>query len=100
MKAHYDSTADAIAIDLVDEPRIEHGDELSDRAIVDVGAGDAAVGVQLLYLRGEEEQTLSALGGVAERYGLDREALEAAARAALAAPDRQVRIDVDAEVPA
>lgn len=55
------------------------------------------MGVQLLYLRGEEELTLSALGGVAERYGLDREALEAAARAA---PDRQVRIDVDAEVPA
>jgi hypothetical protein len=45
--------------------------------------------------RADVEEPLAA---VAARYGLDREALIAAARSALAAPDREILLEVSARV--
>jgi hypothetical protein len=90
MRADYDSRAKAISIDLVAAPRWEHCEGVGDRVNVAI-AGGRPVNVELLYPgRGIEEP----LRAAAERYGLDAEALIAAARAALAAPDRAVTMDV------
>jgi hypothetical protein len=90
MRADYDSQADAIAITL-DEPRGRpRGDEVHERAIVAV-VGDRPVEVQVLY---PTLGTAAPLAAVADAYGLDREALEAATQAALAAPDRVVEVRV------
>jgi hypothetical protein len=40
------------------------------------------------------DKDIEPLDEAAERYGLDAEGLRAAARAALAAPDREIRIEV------
>lgn len=61
-------------------------------AIVNVDENGATVGVELM--RPEANERLEVLEEVAERYGLDAEALQAAARAALAAPDRLVEPEV------
>jgi hypothetical protein len=90
MRADYDSRAKAISIDLVAAPRWENCEGVGDRVNVAI-AGGRPVNVELLYPgRGIEEP----LRAAAERYGLDAEALIAAARAALAAPDRAVSMDV------
>lgn len=90
MQAEYDSEADAIAIVLVPGGRAEFGQEVHPRGIVAV-AGDEAIQVEILFASNGVEEPLAA---AAERYGLDREALEAAARSAVAAPDRHVVLDV------
>ncbi len=66
------------------------------RAIVALSAG-RPVEVQLLY---PDIGIAEPLATVAERYGLDREALEAAAQSALAAPNRVVSVEVAAASPA
>lgn len=93
MRAEYDSEADALSIDLIDVERY-HGtvtidDDYCSVALVE---GDAAANVELLSPRAQ----LDLLSVVAERYRLDRAALEAAAQAALAAPDRTVELTVRA----
>jgi hypothetical protein len=55
------------------------------------------VEVQLLY---PDMGIAEPLAAVADRYDLDREALEAAAQSALAAPNRVVSVDVAAASPA
>jgi hypothetical protein len=42
----------------------------------------------------------ASLGAAADRYGLDAKALIAAARSALAAPDREIVLEVGARTPA
>ena len=90
MRADYDSKANAISIALSPEEDAERADEVHARAIVAL-RGDRPVELQLLYPDlGVDEP----LGAAAHSYGLDKEALIAAAQAALAAPDRSVTLDV------
>lgn len=96
MRADYDSSADAISIMIVDAPSAERSDEAHPRAIVALAA-DKPVEVQLLY---PDMGISEPLAAVADRYGLDREALEAAAQSALAAPNRVVSVEVAAGSPA
>jgi hypothetical protein len=90
MRADYDSRADALSIDL---QAFEHFDaeEQVDDDFCNIGfvSGRPAA----LELIGPA-QHLDLLEVAAGRYGLDGSALIAAARAALAAPDRLVTIDV------
>jgi hypothetical protein len=90
VKADYDSEAKAISIDLVDGARWEYCEEATDRVNVAIAEGHP-VNVELLSPASGVEDRLRV---VAERYSLDAEALVAAARAALAAPDRAVIVDV------
>ena len=96
MRADYDSSANAISIAIHDAQRADRSDEVHARAIVALVAG-RPVEVQLLYPDLGISEPLSA---VADRYDLDREALEAAAQSALAAPNRVVSVEVAAASPA
>lgn len=91
MRADYDSKANAISITLV--PEVEHperADRVHERAIVALH-DRYPVELQVLYPdRGIEEPIAAVVG----RYDLDRGALDAAARSALAVPDRVVVLDV------
>jgi uncharacterized protein YuzE len=97
MRAEYDSQADALAIDLVSDPVAASGEGVNDRCTVALDAQGRAVSVELLYPADGLE---ASLGATAERYGLDAEALIAAARSALAAPDREIVLEVGARTPA
>jgi hypothetical protein len=92
MRADYDSSANAISIAIIDAQTAEHSDEVHPRAIVALSAG-RPVEVQLLY---PDMGIAEPLEAVADRYDLDREALEAAAQSALAAPNRVVSVVVAA----
>jgi hypothetical protein len=96
MQADYDSSANAISIAITDAPSAEQSDEVHPRAIVALAAGKP-VEVQLLY---PDMGVSEPLAAVADRYDLDREALEAAAQSALAAPNRVVSVEVAAGSPA
>jgi hypothetical protein len=90
MRADYDSKANAISIKLVDVDHADRADQVHDRAIVALHDGNA-VELQLLYPDLGVEEPIAA---AADRYSLDRGALEAAAHSALAVPDRVVVLDV------
>ena len=90
MKAEYDSEANALSIDLVEVDRWEGSEAVEARLNVAI-AGEMPVNIELLYPDLGLEQPLRT---VAMRYSLDIEALIAAARAAIAAPDRTVTLDV------
>jgi hypothetical protein len=96
MRADYDSEANAISIRLADEQHADHGDEVHARAVVALADGKP-VEVQVLYPDAGIEEPLRI---VADRYGLDEEALNAAAQSALAAPDRVVVLEVGTRSPA
>lgn len=96
MRADYDTSANAISISIIDAESAEHSDEVHPRAIVALSAG-RPVEVQLLY---PDMGIAEPLAAVADRYDLDREALEAAAQSALAAPNRVVSVEVAAASPA
>jgi hypothetical protein len=90
MRADFDSKADAISIDLVDARRWEGSEGVGQRVNVTFADGKP-VNVELLYPSLGLEQPLQ---DAAARFGLDAEALVAAARAAIAAPDRLVTLDI------
>ncbi|MGD9695097.1 MAG: DUF2283 domain-containing protein [Thermoleophilia bacterium] len=98
MQAFYDTRAGALAIDF-EEPAGQaiHGDELGDGVIVAVAADGRAVSVEVLDPGTALDE---GLGRAAARYELDVEALVAAARSALAAPDRAVTLEVAARAAA
>lgn len=93
MRAEYDSEADALAIDLIAEPRPAWADEIVDRCNVDVTEAGEPLSVEILYPSMGIDEPLDI---AAERYGLDAEALKIAAHAAVAAPDREIIIEVRA----
>jgi hypothetical protein len=96
MRADYDSQADALAIEL---RRFKHYDdqEQVDDDYCNVGIVDgSAADVELLY----PADHLDLLEAAAERYDLDATALVAAAKAALAAPDRVIKLEVGAPIAA
>jgi hypothetical protein len=90
MRADYDSKAKALSIDLIEVDRWEGSEEVEPRVNVAI-ANEVPVNIELLYPDQGLEQPLRA---AAACYGLDIEALIAAARAAIAAPDRTVTLDV------
>lgn len=96
MRADYDSAANAISITIGGTQHADSSVEVDARAIVAL-AGGQPVEVQLLYPDMGIDEPLAA---VTKRFGLDREALHAAARSALAAPDRVVEIEVRARAAA
>lgn len=95
IRSEYDSQADAISIDLVEVDRWDHSEDVDPTGsycTVAIKAG-RAVNVELLTPR----DSLEWLAAAAKRYELDVELLEAAAEAALAAPDRVVTLDFSAQ---
>lgn len=90
MRAEYDSRADALSIDLLDADRWDRGEGVDADYCTVSFAGGRVANLELLA----PEQHLDLLALAAERYDLDGEAIEAAARSALAAPDRPVVLDV------
>jgi hypothetical protein len=90
MRADYDSKGDTIQIELEPVDRLDRDD--ADIAGVIVGIRDERpVMIDVIGTRAGIDEQLRA---AAERYGLDAEALVAAAQAALAAPDRAITLDV------
>jgi len=69
------------------------GEAVDDRCTVAVDARGGALSIELLYPADGMEPSVTA---AAERFGSDAEAIQAAARSALAAPDRQVLLEVGA----
>jgi hypothetical protein len=90
MRAQYDSHANAISIELTKIEKADRADQAHKRAVVAIRAG-RPIELQLLY---PDKGVAEPLAAAAARHGLDREALAAAAAAALAAPDRSVSVDV------
>jgi uncharacterized protein YuzE len=90
MKADYDSEADALSIELTKFKRYDRQESVDDDNCHVGIVADRAVDIELLY----PARHLDLLGIAAERYDLDSEALLAAAKAALAAPDRLITMDL------
>jgi hypothetical protein len=90
VKADYDSKADALSILLTRLERYDH-QEAVDEDNCHVGiVGGRPVDIELLY----PARHLDLLQIAADRYDLDGTALLAIARAALAAPDRLVTMNL------
>jgi hypothetical protein len=88
VKADFDSEADALAIELIDVDRWDDGDGF-DENYCNLGFYEGRlVYIGLLC----PSDNLHLLKAVSETYDLDAEELIAAAKAALAAPDRVVTI--------
>lgn len=99
MKADYDSQGDTIQIALEPVDCLSGGSDVVEGGKVIVGFQDgrpALIDVIGTSKPGFEQP----LRVAADRHHLDAEALIAAAKAALAAPDRPVRLDVGARVAA
>ena len=79
-----------VSIDLVEVERWDDADAVDDDYCTVALAGGRPANVGLL----SPARHLDLLAIAAERHGLDAQALEAAARSALAAPDRAVVLQV------
>lgn len=91
MKVDYDSKADALSIDLLSADRWDEGEGVDEQQICNVSFRKGKlVNVELLY----PAENLGLLEVAAQRFDLDGQALLAAARAGLSAPDRQVTVEV------
>jgi hypothetical protein len=95
MKVDYDSEGKSI---LFEFDQVDHGDDT-----VEVGGGVCLVAVREhrakgIHLLGADKD-ITPLDEAAERFDLDAEGLRAAARAALAAPDREITIEVGKRLP-
>lgn len=88
MKAYFDSEANAVSIDLLDVDHWDDGGEFDEYYCTVAFSRGRAANIGLLY----PNEHLHLLEAVAERYRLDARALIDTAKAALAAPDRTVRI--------
>lgn len=91
MQAIYDSDARAIAIQLETDARQDRTDEVAPGAIAGLRNG-LVVEVELLGVGSEDDHVR--IGMIADRYGLDAQAIVAALRAAVAAPDREVTLAI------
>jgi hypothetical protein len=96
MRADYDNEADTIQIELESVDRLDRDEAGITGAIVGI-LDERPVIVDLLDAREGVNETLAL---VAQRFGLDIEALAAAAQAALAAPNRVITLDVALPAPA
>lgn len=96
MKADFDSKANALSIDLGAPRHWDHSEKVASRTFVAI-AGETPVNVELLFPDLGIDEPLRA---AAKRFDLDAEALIAAARAAIAAPDRPVTLEVGVRIAA
>lgn len=96
MRADYDSEADALDIELTRFKHFERQEQIHDSYCTVGFSNGRLVSVELLT----PAEHLDLLEVVADRYKLDGHALLAAAQAALAAPDRVVKLEVAAPVAA
>ncbi len=98
MKAAYDSEADALMIELCDEPERGYAEDVGDGSACWVGVDDddRRVYVELLWVT----KNIGLLDAAAEQYDLDARALQVAAAAAMAAPFHFVDVKVGEEMPA
>jgi hypothetical protein len=88
LKADYDSQANALGIELVEVDRWDDGDGF-DEDYCNLGFSKGRlVYIGLLY----PSDNLHLLKAVSETYELDAEEVLASAKAALAAPDREVTV--------
>lgn len=94
MIARYDSEARSLAIGLTADSRHQQTREVATNTIVGM-RDDQAVAIEVIRV---DHVGLDGLDVAAQEHDLDREALHAAADAALAAPDREVVINVMARV--
>lgn len=92
MRADYDSRADALDIELFPFRHFEGQEVVHDFFCMVGFANGRPAAVELL----DPATHLDLLDVAASRFGLDPAALQAAARAALAAPDRVVELEVAA----
>lgn len=98
MRADYESLTDAIEIELEPIGRLDYGVPVEGGAVIVHFLDDRPVVIDVIGTRKHDfEQPLRV---AAERYDMDVEALIAASKAAIAAPDRQVRLDVGARIAA
>jgi hypothetical protein len=96
MRADYDSQADALDLELSPFEYFDYQKQVDDDYCTVGFAGGRLVSVELLY----PARNLNLLELAAQRYDLDGTALRAAAQAALAAPDRVVKLEVGAPIAA
>ncbi|MBS1883638.1 MAG: hypothetical protein JSS97_11860 [Actinobacteria bacterium] len=98
MKAAYDGEADALMIELGDQPEKGYAEDVGDGAACWVGVDDddRRVYVELLGVA----ENFKLLDAAAEQYDLDARALKVAAAAAIAAPFHFVDVKVGEEMPA
>lgn len=95
MKADYDTEANALLITLLEGRRSDDGVSVDEQELCNVALSKGRVtSVELLY----PVENLKLLRHAGERFDLDSEALLAAARAALAAPDRAVTLDLSSRL--
>jgi len=95
MKADYDSEADAISINLCSFDHFDEQEHVDDDYCVVGLEKGRPVNVELL----SPAEHIELLEAAAERFGLDGVALVATTRAALAAPDRIVELNLGAPLP-
>lgn len=94
MRADYDSEADALDIELFRFEHYSHQEQVHDSFCTVGFSGGRLSSIELLT----PAEHLDLLDVVAERFELDAPALLAAAKAALAAPDRVVTLEVGAPI--
>lgn len=93
MKVDYDPEAKSILFEFGEFRESEEGDyveEVAGGMCIVRFHDDRPESIQLLGA----DKDITPLDRAAERWGLDAEGLRAGARAALAAPDREIRIEV------
>ena len=90
MRADFDSEANALDLELFRFKHYDYQEQVDDDFCTVGFAGGRLVSVELL----DPADHLDLLEVVAQRYELDGTALLAAAKAALAAPDRLVTMDL------
>jgi len=99
MKADYEKRADTIQITLKEEGPLSGGsDVVEDGAVIVSFSEGCPALIDVIGTRKHDFEKPLRLA--ADRNGLDSEALIAVARAALAAPDREVKLDVGARLAA
>ena len=97
MRADYDSEGDTIQLELEPVRKLAHSEAVEDGAVIVGVFDDRPVMLDVIGTRKGFEGSLRV---AAERYDLDAGPLIAAARAALAVPDRVVRLDVETRIAA
>jgi len=96
MRADYDSEGDTIRIEWAKLQRPAYGEDVENGAVIVSVHDDRPVAIDVIGTRNHDFE--KPLRTAAETYELDAEALIAIAHAALAAPDRPVRLDVGARI--
>jgi hypothetical protein len=90
MKVDYDSEGRSLLFEFGNSEDYDHVEELSSGECIVWVLADHAVSIHLLGA----DKDIAVLDKAAETFDLDAEVLRAAALAALAAPDREITIEV------